>query len=1270
VIDLTNTFRSVLLVLAMLLVAAVAKAQTTYGGVRGLVKDTQGAVIAKADVVLTNQETNIIRTSVTTGDGEYSFTSVDPGTYTVTVTYTGFKKTENKNIVVETGATRTVDISLTLGGSTEVVEVSASEPLIDTSNANGGQAFISEQLTQLPNLGRNPFVFEKLDAAVTPVGDPRYVRAEDQTGQSTISVAGAPVGANNFAVDGIPISQSNGGVTFIPSLEAVSDVKVQANTYDAEVGRAGGGMFNTTLKSGTAQYHGVLYGMTRQTNWSANSFTNNQTPYVVNGVTVAPQTPRPDVTTYLYAGAFGGPVPFSNKVKYLKDTFFWIVEEGYRQAQPLPGSGTNIVPTPAELAGNFCGDVGVSLFDPTTTTSTGARTKGNFTGTPLGGTVGSTTYTPNPNGGCQIPASYLNPIGVGMGNAFPAANGPGSGGGVNNYFTSDDFKTRSDMYSGKLDHVFTPWWSAAVSYVHLATQEPTGSFIHTIYNSDGILHRFNDATAFNNVFQVNATTIVTVGYGFNRYYSHQVPYSESAFPGGFNQGTGFGGAGFPAAYVALVQSKSFPTLTVTGVGPTAGSSLASLGTSDSGPTIQSSHNFVLGASKILGKQNLKAGYVYRALSNFQQPLGSSGSFTFDGQYTSLNGGAAAGACPSTSSSCVPGTVSGGNALADLLLGQPGASASANSSTGSPETISQVNLSAGNFAQQIRYQAVFLQDDFRVTPKFTVNAGVRAEYELGQREANNRYAVGFDQNIGYAFPCTLLSGVSSCGQAKGGLFYAGQNGYPVHCCAFDHLKFSPRLGVAYELRPGTVVRGGFGIFYSPVATVVDNTGFSQTTYSAPTGTVTTATAVGGSAPLSNPFGGAGNIAPASGNTLGALTGAGGSISAQASNRKYPLVEQYSVNVEHQLPYGITLELGYVGAHSKYLPQNVGLNQIPNGVMAQFLASGGISTTKVANPFYAPTLSNGTTAFPASGVLVQKSVAPAQLQLPYPQFAGGTGVTLIESVGYSLYNAGTVKVQKRGHGLTVLATYTWSSNWDNFYGAASAFSSSLNSTSGPQDNFNLKREYARAINNIPNRMSLGVTYDLPLGRGMKLWGNMPRVLDYLIGGYEVNVVSILQNGSPLGITQTDLSTAAGTNGGVSGFGGNVQRPTLVGGVNPCRSGAPESRYNSYFNAAAFTATPAFTYSSLPRSISCQGPGYANSDVSVNKTFAIKERVKIQFRAEALNATNTPEFANPGLTIPYTQSSVTATPVLGTSSTLGIVQGTVGFNRIIQLGGRVTF
>jgi hypothetical protein len=362
--------------------------------------------------------------------------------------------------------------------------------------------------------------------------------------------------------------------------------------------------------------------------------------------------------------------------------------------------------------------------------------------------------------------------------------------------------------------------------------------------------------------------------------------------------------------------------------------------------------------------------------------------------------------------------------------------------------------------------------------------------------------------------------------------------------------------------------------------------------------------------------------------------------------------------------------------------VNLNQISDGLLAQF-ASGAqtISKTTVANPYYTPSITNGTTVYPSTGALASPKILPAQLLLPYPQFAGGasstTGVNIIQSVGYSLYNAMTVKVQKRYHGLTLLSTYTWSSNWDNFYAAASAFSSSLNSTSGPQDNYNVKGEYARAINNIPNRLTAGITYALPIGRGQKLFGGMPRVLDLLLGGYEVNSVSILQNGSPLSITQSDLSTTASINGGVAGFGGNVQRPTLIAGMNPCYSGQPQSRYGTpasgtklYFNTSAFTATPAFTYSKLPRTIPCQGPGYANTDLSVNKMFSIGERVKIQFRAEALNATNTPEFANPGLVIPYTQSTATSAPVLGTSSTLGIVQGTVGFNRTIQLGGRITF
>ena len=323
------------------------RAQTNYGAVRGLVSDSQGSVLPNASVSLMNEQTKVVRKSVTNGGGEYLFTALDPGTYTVTISAPAFSKMQQNGILVSIGNTSTVDAKLKTGDVTQQVVVSGeASPLIDTASASEGQTFNTQKLQDLPNLGRNPFVFEKLDNNATPTGDPRFVRAEDQSGTTSISVAGAPVGstgganaANNYVVDGIPVSTSAGGATFIPSLEAISDAKVEADTYDAEVGRSGGGVFNTTLKSGSSSYHGTLYGETRQTNWAANAWSNN-----LVGIQ------RPDSTTYLYAGAFGGPLPFSHKIKPLDNTFFWISEEGYRQAQPYTSSTSSYVPTHAGRA--------------------------------------------------------------------------------------------------------------------------------------------------------------------------------------------------------------------------------------------------------------------------------------------------------------------------------------------------------------------------------------------------------------------------------------------------------------------------------------------------------------------------------------------------------------------------------------------------------------------------------------------------------------------------------------------------------------------------------------------------------------------------------------------------------------------------------------------------------------------------------------------------------------------------------------------------------
>ncbi|MGB7265342.1 MAG: carboxypeptidase regulatory-like domain-containing protein, partial [Terracidiphilus sp.] len=809
---------------------------------------------------------------------------------------------------------------------------------------------------------------------------------------------------------------------------------------------------------------------------------------------------------------------------------------------------------------------------------------------------------------------------------FPACNYPSTtscanytGSGAYNFIGSNDFKTRSDMYSGKIDHVFTPWWSGSASYVHLATQEPNGNILQVFAENDGVIHRFNDATAVNNVFTLSPTLVLTVGYGFNRYYSDTLQYSS-----GFNQTNGFGGVGFPSGFVSQLQSATFPTITLSGV-----TDAASLGAATSGPTVNASKNLVVGVVKTMGRHSLKGGYVFRSMNEFvSSASGANGAYTFDGMYSDQTGGSVS---------------NGPNAIADLLMGLPGSSS----------TAASVTINAVGLLMNEKYNALYAQDDIRVNERLTMNIGLRYEYELGQKESTDRYNVGFDPSISYAFPST------SAPTAHGGLAFAGVNGYPVHCCDESHLKFSPRFGAAYKLRKSTVIRGGAGIFYAGVSLTPYSTGFSQTTtyINASTATALNNASTGTGAWLTNPFP-SGLLKP-SGSTLGALSGVGGAITAQTFGRRFPLVDQYSLDVEQQLPGGIALKVGYVGAHARNWGQSVGLDQVPDSLMASYAPGGanyGLSlSTKVTNPYYASTVGG----YPSTGVISNASIQQGQLLLPYPQFSG---VTVVESNGTNRYNALDIKVQKQmSKGLSVLATYTWSSNWDNLYGSTSTLNSS---TAGMQDNYNLANEYARSINDMPNRFTAAISYELPFGRGRQFFSGMNRWLDYVAGGWQFNDEWIAQNGSPLAVVQTNLNSSV-----YGAIGGSTQRPNLVAGMNPCYSGRPEGRVGGphnlnhpYFNINAFTLSPAYTYGDSPRTLSCKGPGYDNSDISMFKDFKTFESLNFQIRVEALNAFNTAELGTPNTTITGVAQ--------GTNASTGSITSSLGFGRIIQIGGRITF
>ena len=293
---------------------------------------------------------------------------------------------------------------------------------------------------------------------------------------------------------------------------------------------------------------------------------------------------------------------------------------------------------------------------------------------------------------------------------------------------------------------------------------------------------------------------------------------------------------------------------------------------------------------------------------------------------------------------------------------------------------------------------------------------------------------------------------------------------------------------------------------------------------------------------------------------------------------------------------------------------------------------------------------------------KNQTRAQTLLPFLQHQS---ITLATSLGRSDFNALDIRVQKRfSKDVMILAAYTWSSNWDDIWGAYGS-SNTLNSgNNGPQDVYNLFPEYARATNDIPNRFIFAGSWELPARRGKRFLGNVNRFANEIVEGWRFHDVMIVQKKSPLAITQTSNLTS---------YGNNTQRLTIIPGVSPCKSGSLETRILQHFNPLAFAVTPppvaggGLPYGNQPCASNCYGPGYINTDLSLNKKFRLSERVHAELCAEALNAFDTSQFSTPALSIGSCSTTANSTSY---NSGAGKITGTLGFPRLVQLGGQLTF
>ena len=990
-------------VVVFLLVAApaLAAAQTFHGGLRGEVRDANG-VIPGATVVLVNEATNASREVATNDLGQYSFSAVNPGTYTLKISVSGYKTHESTAIRIGTQQFVTLDVTLELGTLQETITVAGEAPLIETSRPSAGEVLDKKTLDTLPAPGRAAFLIGVTVPTVVPTGDAQFNRQQDQTNASLLSLGGGGRRANNYILEGVQITDMRNRASANPTMEALEEVKVQVHTYDAEMGRTGGGVFNTVAKSGSNEWHGSAFYQTRPDALAANNFFQR-----LAGL------PKPEGLYYrLGGGAIGGPI--------VKDrTFFWFASEGYRSNTTRNGALT--FPTERERRGDFSQTFNaqgqlVTIYDPLSTVCDAA---GHCTRTPFEGNV--------------IPPGRMNEVAAAIASYFPLPDQDISNGSIN-FRRTAQIVDQAEMYTVKVDHKLTDKASLSGFYLYNNTDEPCANYWepglkgekHFADPNDYLLQRRVHVLALNNTHILNDNSVATFRFGWTRFDD------DDTLTQPFDPGT----LGFNQSYLNAIAVQKFPLMRIEGYGESGVSS-----TIGALPPVDRrwwSWSVNGSYSRFIGAHTVKAGADYRTAGlDGYRPGQSSGDFRFDRFFTSAD--------PLRN-----GTATSGNAFASFLLGYP---------TADTNNLSFVPIAAPLEVYE-RYTAGFIQDDWRVTSKFTVNAGLRLERESGVMERDDRFTVAFDRDavspVNVTIPADPIAGTPAR-QVTGGLRYAGEDGFPRHQGDPPGLKWAPRVGAVYALNSKTVLRGGYGIFWAPwnyqaqSDTNYGQIGYTQLTFVDQNPLRPTTT-------LDNPF--PGGLQQPVGSARGLLTGVGGGdVFFVDQTKGAPRVQQFSVDLQRELPGSLAVTIGYIGARGDHLnlgAESEGILNI-NELHPDALGLGQSLLDQVPNPFY------GNAS--AGALSTQRTVQRRQLLRPYPQF--GNIFMLQSTQGKSRYHAGVIKVTKRvtgGWGGTF--NYTYSRLKDNQFGQDNFFSRRPRGL--PLSSYDLDAEYAYSLIDVPHRI----------------------------------------------------------------------------------------------------------------------------------------------------------------------------------------------------------
>ncbi len=1146
---------SLLVVLTLILCTSVAvHAQNFTASIRGTVTDEQGAAVAGADVKVTNADTQYSRTDKTDKDGSYSFQSLPLGHYTLSVVAEGFKGSEVREIVLHVNDSLTVDAKLKVGAKTETIEVVASATQVELANAELSGTIAGAQITQLPLNGRS---FAQLVTMVPGVATDNGFTYDKKgvNGGADLSVSGGPSNANLWLVDGannVDIG-SNRTLLVYPSLDSIEEFKIERNSYSAQLGGAGGGVISIVTKSGTNDFHGSAYYFGR--NDVLDSFDSSLKARSATA-------PKNKIRRNDFGGSIGGPVK--------KDKIFFFVSEEWNRLIEGRVQSTH-VPTPSQRMGDFSDAASDPAFASANTS--GCLLKGGLVDPNPTNPGGAFTASPSTPGIIDvIPAGRLSPAGTAILNTYflptlPATtNGaptPNYGCGVNwaKSFGQPTF-WREDAFRG--DVRLSKTLTLMMRYSQDSWTFGPSAVGNSGWGADSGASQIQEQWS-----QPSKVAVGRLSKTFGATAVNDFQFSYSANRINITQTT-------PAAQqLNTVIPTFFPNPNPTSNPPVwiNGGGLPTVWSFAPWTNREDLFTWQDDFSKVVRRHTLKMGVLYSRNAKDQDDFSQKQGNTFG---------------PVGYNGCTTTTQAGCTNLADFTTHY-----------GPSDYILQnMAVSWGEqnviFKKQGRWEnfELYLQDDYKITNRLTLNLGVRYSYLPNPYQANDQFTIfnqaAFNPSLGNA-PCNGLfysAGLlaNPCPaqfdtgkkDALGKEIFVAGGGLPGPNRAIQNnynRAFAPRLGLAWDPTGSGkwAIRLGFGQFYNrDDIFVTDGTAGVNPPFIASFRSTS-----GNGRFLDNT-----NQLPAcTPNCFG--TGLGNASVGQDLNARAPYVLQYNLTIQHELWKDTRLEVGYVGSKTKNWTSNYDANAVAPDSRLAFAQS------------------NGT---------------PAAISLfkPYSVIqAGNIGMFSHRgSAQYdSLQTAFTTRFQRNS---TFQLSYTYSKTFSD---------TSLHISNGAgnevMDPFNLSNSYGPATINRPHILGGGLVYNLPTLQ------NTNRLIRGALGSWELGSLFNVSSGSSYTPVISGISNVNDPSG--IGNGAGKQRPNLVPG-QPCRN--PSFDNFQWVNPNRYTMNgfQLGTVGTAPIG-DCLGPPTRRVDLSVSKNFHITERIRMQFRMDAFNLFNHPQYGSLG-------------------------------------------